>query len=578
MDTRQVIARLEAERQALALMDHPNIAKVLDAGTTDSGRPFFVMELVKGVPITQYCDKCRLTPQERLALFVPVCQAVQHAHQKGIIHRDLKPSNLMIALYDGRSVPKVIDFGVAKATMQKLTEKTLFTGIGAVVGTLEYMSPEQAELNQLDVDTRSDIYALGVVLYELLTGSTPLPSKQLRAAAVLESLRIIREEEPPKPSVRLSTTDELAAIAAKRGLEPKKLNGLVRGDLDWIVMKCLEKDRSRRYETANGLAMDVQRYLADEPVLACPPSAAYRVRKFVRRHKGRLGAMTAMALVLLLLAGGTSWTLWERSARVVETKQTVSVVLAKAEELCNRAAGMPTATSQNAEAALATWRQAQDTFAQANTALTTGIADDELRQQVEGVRLQVEQGLRQAKARLDRASRRERLFRELDQARLARSMSIGGHLDYAASARLYATAFATYGLDVASGRRSELAQRIAAEEPAVRDALLVAIDDWAVFAMAQRTPSAKDLRALARAADNDPWRQRFRAATAANDLAALQGLATEARQRSLPTTSLCLLAVNLDRRGARIKPGSSCAGHVPGTPKTSGCRLSWASS
>src|SRR5947208_12818283 len=247
MGTRQVLGRFDAERQALALMDHPNIARVLDAGKTGSGRPYFVMELVKGVPITKYCDEHRLTPKQRLELFVPVCQSVQHAHQKGIIHRDLKPSNVMVCLYDGKPVPKVIDFGIAKATGQKLTERTLFTEIGQVVGTLEYMSPEQAELNQLDIDTRSDIYSLGVLLYELLTGSTPLERKRLKAAAMLEVLRLIREEEPPRPSTRLSTTDELPSVAANRGLDPKKLSVVVRGELDWIVMKALEKDRNRRY-------------------------------------------------------------------------------------------------------------------------------------------------------------------------------------------------------------------------------------------------------------------------------------------------------------------------------------------
>ncbi|HYV34868.1 MAG TPA: serine/threonine-protein kinase, partial [Gemmataceae bacterium] len=263
MDSKQVIARFEAERQALALMDHPNIAKVLDAGTTDSGRPYFVMELVKGAPITRYCDEHRLTPQQRLELFGPVCQAVQHAHQKGIIHRDLKPSNVMICPYDGKPVPKVIDFGVAKATGPRLTEKTLFTELGQVIGTLEYMSPEQAELNQLDIDTRSDIYSLGVLLYELLTGTTPLERKRFQAVAFLEVLRLIREEESPRPSARLSTTDELPSIAANRCLEPKKLSGQLRGELDWIVMKTLEKDRNRRYESANALAQDIERYLHD---------------------------------------------------------------------------------------------------------------------------------------------------------------------------------------------------------------------------------------------------------------------------------------------------------------------------
>jgi tetratricopeptide (TPR) repeat protein/tRNA A-37 threonylcarbamoyl transferase component Bud32 len=301
MDSRQVIARFEQERQALALMDHPHIAKVHDAGTTATGRPYFVMELVQGVSLTRYCDEHRLTPRQRLELFLPVCQAVQHAHQKGVIHRDLKPSNVLVALYDGRPVPKVIDFGIAKAAGQQLTEHTLVTGFGAVVGTLEYMSPEQAELNQLDIDTRSDIYALGVLLYELLTGTTPLEKRRLKEAALLEVLRRIREEEPPRPSARLSSTDQLPAVAANRSLEPKRLSGLVRGELDWVVMKCLEKDRSRRYDTANGLALDLQRYLTGEPVLAVPPSAGYRLRKFAGKYRAAL--TTAAALTLLLVAG-----------------------------------------------------------------------------------------------------------------------------------------------------------------------------------------------------------------------------------------------------------------------------------
>jgi serine/threonine protein kinase len=302
MDSSQVIARFEAERQALAIMDHPNIAKVFDGGATLSGRPYFVMELVKGVPITQFCDQNRLTPRQRLELFVPVCQAVQHAHQKGIIHRDLKPSNVLVSRHDTTPIVKVIDFGVAKALGQELTDKTLFTGIAQMIGTPLYMSPEQAGMSDLDVDTRSDIYSLGVLLYELLTGSTPLTNKRLKTAAYDEIRRILREEEPPKPSTRLSESQaSLQAISAQRQTEPAKLTKLVRGELDWIVMKALEKDRTRRYETANGLAMDVQRYLADEPVLACPPSALYRLHKFVRKH--RAGATTAAAIVILLLAG-----------------------------------------------------------------------------------------------------------------------------------------------------------------------------------------------------------------------------------------------------------------------------------
>ncbi len=304
MDSRQVIARFEAERQALALMDHPNIAKVFDAGTFSDPagrrRPYFVMELVKGLPMTKYCDEQRLTPRQRLELFVSVCHAVQHAHQKGVIHRDLKPSNVLVALYDGRAVAKVIDFGVAKAAGQQLTDKTLVTEFGALVGTVEYMSPEQAELNNLDVDSRSDIYSLGVLLYELLTGTTPLERKRLKEKGLLEALRIIREEETPRPSTRLSTAEELPRIAACRSVEPGRLSGLVRGELDWIVMKALEKDRSRRYDTAGAFADDVQRYLNDEPVAACPPSASYRVRKFARRYRVPLGAAAAVAAVVLL--------------------------------------------------------------------------------------------------------------------------------------------------------------------------------------------------------------------------------------------------------------------------------------
>jgi serine/threonine protein kinase len=315
MDSRQVIARFDVERKALALMDHANIATVVDAGTTDSGHPYFVMELVQGVPITEYCDRNRLTPLERLELFIPVCQAIQHAHQKGIIHRDVKPSNVLVTRSDGTAVPKVIDFGVAKAIDRRLTETTMFTQYDMIIGTFQYMSPEQAEMGTPDVDTRSDIYSLGVVLYELLTGSTPLEQAKLRGAACEQILRRIREEDPPRPSTRLSETkDQLATIAARRKTEPARLAKLVRGELDWIVMKALEKDRSRRYETANGLARDIQRYLDGDPVEAGPPSAAYRLMKLARRHRGALATAGTFAL-LLLLATAVSTYLAIKAAR-----------------------------------------------------------------------------------------------------------------------------------------------------------------------------------------------------------------------------------------------------------------------
>jgi tetratricopeptide (TPR) repeat protein len=301
MDTKEVIARFEAERQALALMDHPHIAKVFDAGTTDSGRPYFVMEMVRGISITDYCDQQKLPTRERLELFLQVCNAVQHAHQKGIIHRDLKPSNIMVTLHDGRHIAVVIDFGIAKATSQQLTEKTLFTRYAQMIDTPEYMSPEQAEMSRMDVDTRTDIYSLGVLLYELLTGTTPLASDTLRAAGYAEIQRLIRESQPPKPSTRLSSLGEtLSSTALCRQTTPENLRKTLKGDLDWIVMKSLDKDRTRRYETAHALAEDIERHLRDEPVLAGPPSTVERCRKFVRRHRAMVGGAAVVLLVLLL--------------------------------------------------------------------------------------------------------------------------------------------------------------------------------------------------------------------------------------------------------------------------------------
>jgi serine/threonine protein kinase/WD40 repeat protein len=356
MDTKEVIARFEAERQALALMDHPNIARVFDAGATDTGRPFFVMELVRGEPITKYCDEQNLATAKRLELFTKICHAVQHAHQKGIIHRDLKPSNILVTLHDGVPVPKVIDFGVAKATQGRLTDATLFTGFEQFIGTPAYTSPEQAELSGLDIDTRSDIYSLGVLLYELLTGRPPFDPKSLVKAGLDEIRRIIREVEPPRPSTRLSTlTDvERAMIAKTRNILPAQLSTLLRGDLDWIVMRCLEKDRTRRYETANGLALDVLRHLHDEPVVARPPSGFYRLRKTARRNKA---AFVAGGAILAALIGGlviATWQYLEKSEahrRAVTAEQTQLELRERAEQASAREAEQRKAAEKSASRA-----------------------------------------------------------------------------------------------------------------------------------------------------------------------------------------------------------------------------------
>jgi serine/threonine protein kinase len=338
MDTENVVARFEAERQALAMMDHPNIARVLDAGATETGRPYFVMELVRGVKITEYCNVHQLDTRERLELFIQVCHAIQHAHQKGVIHRDIKPSNILITLHDGVPVPKVIDFGIAKAIEGKLTDNTLFTAYEQFIGTPAYMSPEQAEMSGLDVDTRSDLYSLGVLLYELLTGRTPFDTKKLIESGVEEIRRTLREHEPRPPSTILTTLEnaELKSIATQRHAEPVKLISALRGDLDWIVMKALEKDRRRRYETANGLAMDVRRYLNNEPVIARPPSQLYRLQKLVRRNRV---TFTAIAAVLLALLTGTvvsTWLFWrerEMRRRAVAAEQQQSRLRQEADRL-----------------------------------------------------------------------------------------------------------------------------------------------------------------------------------------------------------------------------------------------------
>jgi tetratricopeptide (TPR) repeat protein len=403
------------------------------------------MELVHGVPITKYCDDNRLTPRQRLELLVPVCQAIQHAHQKGIIHRDIKPSNVMVTLYDGKPVPKVIDFGVAKATEQKLTERTLFTQYGTMVGTLEYMSPEQAEMSGLGADTRSDIFSLGVLLYELLTGSTPLSHKRVREAAYDEVLRMIREEEPPRPSTRLSDSGaRLASIAAQRHMEPSRLTRLVRGELDWIVMKCLEKDRSRRYETASSLAQDIERYLADEPVQACPPSSFYRFRKFARRNKAALATGTVVALALSVAV----------AALVVSNIRIRGESAEKAKAL--QAA---TASQQESEESL------KDALAAVDQMLTR-VSEERLRDvpQMEPVRRDLlRDALKFYQKFLERRSSDPAIRRE---TALAYSNMAGLHLqlgDYSAAEAAYRRAFAM--LDELSGQ--------APLEPAVRDKMVL---------------------------------------------------------------------------------------------------------
>jgi len=307
MDTQQVIARFESERQALALMNHPAIAQVYDAGATPRGRPYFAMEYVDGIPITDYCDKHRLPQRQRLDLFIQVCEGVQHAHQKGIIHRDLKPSNVLVKVQDNRPIPKIIDFGVAKAISQKLTEKTVHTQLGQIIGTPAYMSPEQAEMTPLDIDTRTDIYSLGVMLYELLAGALPFDPVRLSKLSYPELQRIIREEEPPRPSTRISTLDTAEKIAKARQTDVRTLVKRLKGDLDWITMRALDKDRTRRYASASELAADIARYLHDEPVVARPPSTVYRLGKFIRKYKGPVAAATAVVLTALALGSVAFW-------------------------------------------------------------------------------------------------------------------------------------------------------------------------------------------------------------------------------------------------------------------------------
>ncbi len=491
------------------------------------------MELVNGIPVTQFCDEQHLTPRERLELFIPICQAVQHAHQKGIIHRDLKPSNILIALYDGRPVPKVIDFGVAKAISQRLTDKTMFTGLGQIIGTLEYMSPEQAERNQLDIDTRSDIYSLGVLLYELLTGDTPFDKQRLRSAAFDELLRIIREEEPPRPSTKLSTSDTLASVAANRRIEPAKLGKLIRGELDWIVMKTLEKDRARRYETANGLAADIQRYLDDEPVVACPPSASYRLRKTLRRYKSAVAVSAVIASLLLALAVGAGWALRDREAirrqaahELQEEQDRSAREKEQQRRLVEEAAANALEMSRmhyHAEA----WYSAVTEARRAAAAIVGADIGRELSERVQQQLTGMEMvwtldGL----SMLPPESSKNWLWRT----------------------EAYQRAFRDYGLDVTAGSVEEVAQRMLVSK--IAPELVAGLDSWAKGGRPPTDLPSQDLRrrvlTIASMIDQDPLRRRMREAVLQEDLQALQNMTELEKQ---PEASIVMLAESLDQLG-----------------------------
>jgi tetratricopeptide (TPR) repeat protein len=464
------------------------------------------MELVHGVPITKYCDDNHLTPRERLELFVPVCQAIQHAHQEGIIHRDIKPSNVMVTLYDGKPVPKVIDFGVAKATEQKLTERTLFTQYGTMVGTLEYMSPEQAEMSALGVDTRSDIYSLGVLLYELLTGSTPLTHKRMKEAAYAEILRMIKEEEPSKPSTRLSDSGEaLASISANRHTEPAKLTKLVRGELDWIVMKTLEKDRNRRYETAIEFAQDVRRYLHDEPVAACPPSIVYRLRKFVRRNKRTLTTvgLTTVAVVALITIIGRPAD--DAAAWQALMEEEVSLAVEEAEVFH----------------AQRKWPEALAAAKRAERLPLAGRKNHELRGHVPQLRRDVE------------------MVQQLERIPLQGSQTKLDPLETHETNRQYAAAFRDYGIDIEVLSVQVAADRIRSH-PRIALSLVAALDDWVSFRSETDEAGRQKLSKVALSADPNPWRQRIRDANLHQDWRALDVLATDKEAVAMAARSVQL--------------------------------------
>jgi len=549
MDTRHIIARFEAERQALALMDHAHIARVLDAGETATGRPYFTMELVRGIPITDYCDKNGLTPRQRLELFLTVCHAVQHAHQKGIIHRDIKPSNVLITLHDGTPVAKVIDFGIAKALGQQLTDKTLYTGFAQLIGTPLYMSPEQAEMSGLDVDTRSDIYSLGVLLYELLTGTTPFDKERLGKAAYDEILRIIREEEPATPSTRLSTMGEAAtAVSERRQSDPKRLSQLLSGELDWIVMKALEKDRNRRYETASAFAADVQRYLQDEPVAAGPPSMWYRYRKFARRNRVPLTMAAVVTAAVLLVAGTIGWVVRDRGARQAALEDVFGRASDEAGALI-RSGNWPEALAvieRSENLLIASGRQRQG--------LPSGL--QELARDL-GMARRLEE-IHSQPGRVPEMSGAPSAEREGPQLGASRSAFRAPPLkeDYFTGRDVdaaYVRTFQDYGIDVATLPPAESAERI--RRRSIRLELSRALDFWSSMRRRIGHEAAKEcdwqrLLEIAKAADPDPWRNPLRDALLLGDLQALKALAASADICKRPPETLHLLGWALKELGA----------------------------